>query len=101
ATENISARVINIHTVKPIDEEIIVKAAKETGAILTAEEHQVMGGFGSAVAEVVVKHHPVPMEMVGMNDQFGESGQPRKLMEKYGLIAENIVLKAKQLIQRK
>ena len=99
--ENISARVINVHTIKPIDEEIIVKAAQETGAILTAEEHQVMGGFGSAVAEVVVKHHPVPMEMIGMNDQFGESGQPRELMEKYGLTASNIVAKAKQLIQRK
>jgi len=99
--ENISARVVNIHTIKPIDEKIIIKAAKETGAILTVEEHQVMGGFGSAVAEVVVKHHPVPMEMIGMNDQFGESGQPNELMEKYGLSAENIVLKAKQLIQRK
>jgi transketolase len=99
--ENISARVVNIHTIKPIDEEIIIQAAKETGAILTVEEHQVMGGFGSAVAEVVVKHHPVPMEMVGMKDQFGESGQPRELMEKYGLTASNIVLKAKQLIKRK
>ncbi len=99
--ENISARVINIHTIKPIDEEIIIKAAKETGAILSVEEHQVMGGFGSAVAEVVVKHHPVPVEMIGMNDQFGESGQPRELMEKYGLTASNIALKAKQLIQRK
>jgi transketolase len=99
--ENISARVINIHTIKPIDEEIIIKAAKETGAILTAEEHQVMGGFGSAVAEVLVKNKPVPMAMVGMEDQFGESGQPAELMKKYGLSAENIYRKAKQLLKRK
>ncbi len=99
--ENISARVINIHTIKPIDEEMIINAAKETGAILTAEEHQVMGGFGSAVAEVIVKNHPVPMAMVGMEDQFGESGQPAELMNKYGLSAENIYQKAKQLLKRK
>lgn len=101
SNENISARVVNIHTIKPIDERIIIKAARETGAILTVEEHQIMGGFGSSVAEVVVKHHPVPMEMIGMNDQFGESGQPKELMEKYGLTASNIIQKAKLLIQRK
>ncbi len=99
--QNISARVINIHTIKPIDKEIIIGAARETGAILTVEEHQVMGGFGSAVAEVVVKNHPIPMEMIGMNDQFGESGQPRELMEKYGLTSSNIILRAKKLILRK
>lgn len=99
--ENISARVINIHTIKPLDEEIIIKAAKETGAVLTAEEHQVAGGLGSAVAEVVVKKNPVPMAMVGMEDQFGESGQPGELMKKYGLSAENIYLKAQQLLKRK
>lgn len=101
AKENISARVINIHTIKPIDEKIIVDAARETGAILTAEEHQVMGGFGSAVAEVVVSNHPVPMEMIGMQDSFGESGQPTELMEKYGLTALHISQKAKRLFLRK
>jgi len=99
--ENINVRVINIHTIKPIDEEIVVAAARQTGAILTAEEHQVMGGFGSAVAEVVVKNHPVPMEFVGVNDTFGESGQPAELMEKYGLTARHIYTKAKKLLLRK
>ncbi|MFU8843173.1 MAG: transketolase family protein [Bacteroidales bacterium] len=97
--EGIDARVVNIHTIKPIDEQIIIKAARETGCILTAEEHQVMGGFGSAVAEVVVRNHPIPMDFVGMNDSFGESGKPEELMEKYGLTAEVIKTKAFRLIQ--
>lgn len=99
--QNISARVINIHTIKPIDEQAIVKAAKETGAILTAEEHQIFGGFGSAVAEVVVKNYPVPMDFIGMNDNFGESGKPDELMKKYGMTYENIISKAKDLLKRK
>ncbi len=86
--KGISARVINIHTIKPIDKEIIIKAAKETKAIITLEEHQIQGGFGSAVAEVVVQNHPVQMKMIGMQDRFGESGQPEELMLKYGLKAE-------------
>lgn len=86
--KGISCRVINIHTIKPIDEEIIVEAAKETKAIVTLEEHQIQGGFGSAVAEVVVQHHPVPMKMIGMKDQFGESGEPDELMMKYCLKAK-------------
>ncbi|MCD4695528.1 MAG: transketolase family protein [Bacteroidales bacterium] len=98
--EGINARVVNIHTIKPIDEKIIVKAARETKAIITVEEHQIMGGFGSAVAEVVVKHHPVPMDFVGMDDTFGESGKPEELMEKYGLTAGNIVTKVKNFINR-
>ncbi len=84
----ISARVINIHTIKPIDKEIIIKAARETKAIVTLEEHQIQAGFGSAVAEVVVQNHPCPIKMIGMNDRFGESGQPEELMLKYGLKAE-------------
>lgn len=96
--DGIDARVINIHTIKPIDKEIIVKAAKETGAILTAEEHQIMGGFGSAVAEVVVRNHPVPMDFVGMNDSFGESGKPEELMKKYGFDKDNIIYKTKNLL---
>ncbi len=98
--EGIHARVINIHTIKPIDEKIIVEAAKETGAIITVEEHQVMGGFGSAVAEVVVRNHPVPMELIGMEDRFGESGKPGELLQKYGLTAASIFEKAKLLFQR-
>lgn len=97
--EGIDARVINIHTIKPIDEEIIIKAAGETKAIVTAEEHQIMGGFGSAVAEVVVKNHPVPMDFVGMNDSFGESGQPEELMEKYGLTSKEIMKRVKNILK--
>ena len=99
--EGISARVINIHTVKPIDEEIIVKAARETHAIVTAEEHQLFAGFGSAVAEVVVKNYPVPMEFVGINDTFGESGEPDELMKAYGLTSLDIYKKVKKVLERK
>ncbi len=99
--DDIHARVINLHTLKPIDKESIIKAARETGAILTAEEHQIINGLGSAVAEVVVKHHPVPMDFVGILDSFGESGQPRELMEKFGLTSFHIYQKAINLYQRK
>jgi len=101
ADKGIFARVINMHTIKPIDEEIILKAAKETGAILAAEEHQITGGLGGAVAEVVVKNYPVPMGFVGVNDRFGESGQPEELMHKYGLTASRILDMAIGLIKRK
>ena len=90
-TSGIGARVINMHTIKPIDRDAIILAAGETGAIVTAEEHQIIGGLGSAVAEVVVQHHPVPMAFAGMQDHFGESGEPRQLMEKYGMTARAIV----------
>ncbi|PIV64061.1 MAG: transketolase [bacterium (Candidatus Ratteibacteria) CG_4_10_14_3_um_filter_41_18] len=99
--EGISVRLINLHTIKPIDEEAIIKAAKETGAILTAEEHQVMGGMGSAVAEVVMENCPVPMKRIGILDRFGQSGKPEELMREYGLTAENIVKEAKNLLKRK
>ncbi len=99
--EGISARMIDLHTIKPIDREIIVKAAKETGAIVTAEEHNVYGGLGSAVAEVVVKECLVPMEFVGVEDTFGHSGAPFDLLKHFGLTAENIALKAKKAIARK
>ena len=101
AKEGISARVINIHTIKPIDKDILVKAAKETGAIVTAEEHTIYGGLGSAVAEVLVENHPVPMARVGVEDTFGRSGTVPALMEYYGLTAENIAKKAKEVISRK
>ena len=99
--EGISARVINIHTIKPIDREIIVKAAKETGAILTAEEHNVIGGLGSAVAEVVCEECPVPVVRLGVEDTFGRSGKVPALLELYGLTKENIVAKAKKALELK
>ena len=95
AAEGIRARVLNFHTIKPIDEEAIIAAAKETGLIVTAEEHQVTGGFGSAVAEVAVRYHPVRMAMIGMSDRFGESGHPRQLLEKFGLTADAIARKCR------
>ena len=101
AKEGISARVVNIHTIKPIDKDILVKAAKETGALVTAEEHTIYGGLGSAVAEVLVENCPVPMARVGVEDTFGRSGTVPALMEYYGLTAENIAKKAKEVISRK
>ncbi|BFK82613.1 transketolase family protein [Clostridium baratii] len=101
AKEGINARVINIHTIKPIDREILVNAAKETGAIVTAEEHNVIGGLGSAVAEVLTEECPVPVLKVGVQDTFGESGKPNELLEAYGLTANNIVEKAKKAINCK
>lgn len=91
ADKGIDARVIDMHTIKPLDEEIIVKAASETGTIVTAEEHSVIGGLGSAVAEVVVKKCPVKVAMVGQQDTFGESGKPDELKAKYGMTASDIV----------
>jgi transketolase len=98
--EGISARVIDIHTIKPIDKDIIIKATKETKAIVTVEEHNILGGLGSAVAEVVVENSPVPMKMIGINDTFGESGKPDQLLEKYGLTQENIFNKVKELLNK-
>ncbi len=97
AAEGIDVRVIDMHTIKPLDEDIIVKAAQETGAIVTAEEHSVIGGLGSAVAEVVVKKCPVKMAMVGQQDTFGESGKPDELKAKYGMTAADIVKAVKGL----
>lgn len=91
--KNIDAMVINIHTIKPIDKDIIIEAAKETGLIVTAEEHNIIGGLGSAVAEVVSEEYPVKVLRVGVKDTFGESGKPAELLKKYGLTAESIVNK--------
>ncbi len=101
AEQGISARVIDIHTIKPIDKDIIIKAAKETGAIVTAEEHNIIGGLGSAVAEVLVQNYPAPLKMVGIEDKFGKSGKPDKLMEMYGLTAANIIEKVKEAMAMK
>lgn len=99
ASQGISARVINIHTLKPIDSDILVKAAKETGAIVTVEEHSIIGGLGSAVSEVLGEVCPVPVVKVGINDQFGQSGKPDELLEYYGLTAANVVEKVKRAIE--
>ena len=99
--EGINARVINIHTLKPIDKDVLIKAAKETGAIVTVEEHNVIGGLGSAVSEVLCEEYPVPVIKVGVNDTFGESGTPDQLLEKYGLTSANVVEKVKKSISLK
>ncbi|MCK5023785.1 MAG: transketolase family protein [Candidatus Aenigmarchaeota archaeon] len=99
--KGISVRVINMHTVKPIDKETIIKAAKETGAIVTAEEHQVAGGMGSAVAEVVVENCPVPIKLVGVRDRFGESGEPEELMVEFNLKSTDIIKAAEQVLEMK
>lgn len=98
---NIKVRVVNLHTIKPIDEELIIKCATQTGCVVTAEEHQIAGGMGSAVAEVIAQYKPVPIEFIGMEDSFGESGQPNELMEKYGMKAQHIVEACKKVIRRK
>ena len=97
----ISARVLDMHTVKPLDAAAIIDAARETGAIVTAEEHSVIGGLGSAVAEVLGENCPVPMKRVGIYDRFGESGKPEALLEKYGLTARHLVTAAEELLSRK
>jgi transketolase len=99
--EGISARVINISTIKPIDEELIIQAAKETKRILTVEEHSVIGGLGSAVCDVLSTHYPVQVVKIGMNDTFGESGKPEELLTKYGLTAENIYDTAQKTVNSK
>lgn len=99
--EGISARLIDMHTIKPIDKEIIIKAARETGAIVTAEEHNIIGGLGAAVAEVITESIPVPVERVGVEDVFGHSGQSGQLLKKYGLTPEHIAESAKKAYKRK
>jgi len=99
--EGIQAKVINMHTIKPIDADMIIQSAKDTRGIVTAEEHQINGGLGSAVAEVLVQNHPVPMEMVAVRDTFGESGTPEELLKKYGLTNDHIVKAVKNVIKKK
>jgi transketolase len=101
AKHGVDARVINLHTIKPMDEKTIVRAARETGGVVTAEEHSVMMGMGSAVAMVLVENFHVPMKRVGIPDVFGESGACDELMDKYGLTADNIVEAAHDVLKRK
>ena len=99
--EGISAEVINIHTIKPLDEEAILKSVAKTGCIVTAEEHNYLGGLGESVSRVLALNNPTPQEFVATNDTFGESGTPAQLMEKYGLDSKTIIAKAKAVIARK
>jgi transketolase len=99
--EGLSAQVINCHTIKPINKKAIIEAARKTGAVVTAEEHQINGGLGSAVAEIISEYCPVPLRRIGVNDSFGQSGEAAELMEYYGLTAEKIVKAAKEAIVMK
>ena len=101
AAEGIQARVINMASVKPLDAAAVVSAAKETGAIVTCEEHSIIGGLGSAVAEVLAEQAPAPMERVGVKDTFGESGKPKELLAKYGLTADDVAAAARRVVARK
>jgi len=99
--EGIKSVVVNNHTIKPIDEKTIVRVAKEAGAIVTVEEHQIQGGMGSAVAEVLAKNHPVPIEFIGVQNRFGESGSPAELVEHFGMGVIHIVQAVKNVVRRK
>ncbi len=101
AADGISARVVNIHTIKPLDRELICKCAKETGVIVTAEEHSIIGGLGSAVAGAVTECCPVPVVKIGVNDEFGHSGPAVDLLKEFGLSADNIAAKAKEAVKLK
>jgi transketolase len=101
AAKGVSVRVVNLHTIKPLDRAIILEAARETGAIVTAEEHQVNGGLGGAVAEVLVQEHPVPVEMVAVHDRFGQSGKPVELMAAFGLKEGDVIAAIERVLARK
>lgn len=99
AADGISAEVINIHTIKPLDEELVLASAKKTGKVVTAEEHTVIGGLGSAVCDCLSEKHPTPVLRIGMQDVFGESGSANALVEKYGLDGKGIYEKTKEFVK--
>jgi transketolase len=99
--KGLAVRVVNIHTIKPLDDAEVIRAAQETGAIVTAEEHSVIGGLGSAVATVITQNVPVPMELIGIQDRFGQSGSPAQLLTEYGMNPEDIVAAVEKVIARK
>ena len=101
AKEGISCELINIHTIKPLDEEAILKSVRKTGCVVTAEEHQRHGGLGDSVAQVLAQHLPTPQEYIAVNDSFGESGKPLDLMNKYGLGIQNVIDSVKAVLKRK
>jgi transketolase len=97
-TEGYSIDLINIHTIKPLDEDAVVRSARKTGKVITCEEHQIAGGLGSIVSQTLSKHHPVPMDFVGVRDRFGESGTPDQLMAKYGLDVQDVYRAARKML---
>ena len=99
--KGINADVINIHTIKPLDKDAVINSIKKTGCAVTAEEHNVLGGLGDSIAQVAAANHPIPIEMIGTQDTFGESGKPTELRKKYGLDTEFIVAAAEKAINRK
>jgi transketolase len=99
--DNISAEVINCHTIKPLDNDTILASAKKTNAVVTIEEHQMTGGLGGAITELLSQEYPVPVQRVGMPDSFGESGQPNELLEKYGMKAKDIIKATKKVLTQK
>ena len=99
--EGISAEIINIHTIKPLDTNSVLQSIKKTKCVVTAEEHMLSGGLGESIAQLLSRKHPTPIEMIGVNDCFGESGAPMELMKKYGLTANDIVIASKKAISRK
>ncbi|MEM1325353.1 MAG: transketolase family protein [Bacteroidota bacterium] len=101
AKEGISCEIVNIHTLKPLDEEAILKSANKTGAVVTAEEHQINGGLGGSVAQVLARNNPMPMGMVGVNDSFGESGPPAQLLDKYGMSPIDVADAVRRVLKRK
>lgn len=101
AEKGISAEIINIHTIKPLDVEAILKSVQKTGCVVTCEEHQMNGGLGDSVAQVLARHYPAPIEFIAVDDSFGESGKPMDLLKKYGLSPENIVNATERVIKRK
>lgn len=101
AREGTSVRVVNIHTIKPLDSKLVISCAKETGAVVSVEEHSIIGGLGSAIAEVLMENQPVPMARVGVRDTFGESGKPEELLVKYGLTPEKIIEAVKAVVRKK
>jgi transketolase len=97
----LSVELINIHTIKPLDEEAVITSLRKTGCAVTCEEHNILGGLGDYIAQVAARHHPVPIEFVGTRDTFGESGKPEELLKKYGLDTPDIVSAAKRAVHRK
>jgi len=99
--EGIAVTVVNIHTIKPLDKETILALSKQAGAVVTVEEHQIAGGMGSAIAELLAAESPTPMEFIGMHDRYGQSGTPKELIEYYGMGASSIAAAVKKVISRK
>ena len=101
SSDGIDATIVDMHTIKPLDEELVIRLANECGAIVTAEDHSIIGGLGGAVAECIVSSYPVPMERIGVQDRFGESGGSDELLQLLGMKSDDIVNAAKRVVARK